>query len=275
MLCFFTISQKSQAIVANTVNTIIGSKPKVVNIEAASNKHGFILNGVFYSSSSHNLSDTHINEFDGLTKFSDFIIKNYTENDLDNSSNYDNSDGDNIRNNKPFIVEQTVYDWFDNNGEKIPDSNIDNLIGCGSNYAMPLSLTLKTSVKTYSEYGNPNESETVAITKIYKIAPTGDVCYLKPNSTKVLPLNQWRGSDAQGTMYPWNTGPIKPDPESGGGYTQDFIVDKGFRARPIVSDKPFPTTGFPGAEFQLIMNYSQDSYIYNVIVNPGNVATVD
>ena len=132
-----------------------------------------------------------------------------------------------------------------------------------------------TSVKTYSEYGNPNESETVAITKIYKIAPTGDVCYLKPNSTKVLPLNQWRGSDAQGTMYPWNTGPIKPDPESGGGYTQDFIVDKGFRARPIVSDKPFPTTGFPGAEFQLIMNYSQDSYIYNVIVNPGNVATVD
>ena len=74
----------------------------------------------FYSSSSHNLSDTHINEFDGLTKFSDFIIKNYTENDLDNSSNYDNSDGDNIRNNKPFIVEQTVYDWFDNNGEKFP-----------------------------------------------------------------------------------------------------------------------------------------------------------
>ena len=140
MLCFFTISQKSQAIVANTVNTIIGSKPKVVNIEAASNKHGFILNGVFYSSSSHNLNDTDINEFDGLTKFSDFIIKNYTENDLDNSSNYDNSDGDNIRNNKPFIVEQTVYDWFDNNGEKIPDSNIDNLIGCGSNYAMPLSL---------------------------------------------------------------------------------------------------------------------------------------
>ena len=275
MLCFLTISQKSQAILANTVNTIIGSKPKIVNIEAASNKHGFILNGVFYSSSSHNLNDTDINEFDGLTKFSDFIIKNYTENDLDNSSNYDDSDGDNIRNNKPFIVEQTVYNWFDNNGEKIPDSDIGNIIGCGSNYAMPLSLTLKTSVKTYSEYGNPNESESVEITKIYKIAPTGDVCYLKPNSTKVLPLNQWRGSDAQGTMYPWNTGPIKPDPESGGGYNEDFIVDKGFRARPIVSDKPFPTTGFPGAEFQLIMNYSQDSYTYNVAVNPGNVATVD
>ena len=140
---------------------------------------------------------------------------------------------------------------------------------------MPLSLTLKTSVKTYSEYGNPNESEAVEITKIYKITPTGDVCYLKPNSTKVLPLNQWRGSDAQGTMYPFNTGPIKPDPENGDGYTEDFIVNKGFRARPIVSDKPFPTTGFPGAEFQLIMNYSQDSYTYNVAVNPGNVATVD
>ena len=74
MLCFLTISQKSQAILANTVNTIIGSKPKVVNLEAASNKHGFILNGVFYSSSTHNLSDTDINEFNGLTKFSDYII---------------------------------------------------------------------------------------------------------------------------------------------------------------------------------------------------------
>ena len=78
ILCFLTISQKSQAIVANILNTIIGSKIEVVNLKAASIKHGFILNGVFYSSSSHNLSDTDINEFNGLTKFSDFIIKDYT-----------------------------------------------------------------------------------------------------------------------------------------------------------------------------------------------------
>ncbi len=274
-LFFLAISQKSQAITAHTVNTIIGSKPKVIDMEVAAKKHGFNLNGVFYSSNTHNLSDTGVNEFDGLTKFSDFLIKDYSASDLDNSSNYIDSDGDSIRNNMPFVVEQTIYNWFDNNGGKIPDSDKQHMIGCGSSYAMPLTLTITTSVKTYSEYGNPNESEAVEITKIYKIAPTGDVCYLKPNSTKVFPTAQWRGSDAQGNMYPWNSGPIKRDPNHGGGYTEDFIVNKGFRARPIISDKPFPTTGFPGAEFQLIMNYSQDNYIYSVAVNPGNVATVD
>ena len=194
--------------------------------------------------------------------------------DLDISSNYDDSDGDSIRNNMPFTVEQTIYHWFDNYGVKIPDIDKHNIIGC-ANYALPLTLSIETLVKTYSEYGNPNESEAVTITKLYKIAPIGDICYLKPNSTKVLPLKQWRGGDAQGTLYPWHTGPIKPDPENGGGYNEDFIVDKGFRAKPIVSDKHFPTTGFPGAQFQLIMDYPPDNYIYSVRVNPGNVATVD
>ena len=275
-LCILTVSQKSHALTAHTINIIVGSKPKVVDITAAAKKHGFILNGVFYSSSTHNLSDTNINEFDGFTKLSDFIIKNYTANDLDNSSNYDDAEGDSISHSQPFAVGQTIYQWFDNNGIRIADSDKLNIIGCGSGYAMPLTLTITTSVKTYSEYGNPNESETVTITKLYKIASKSKLCYAKPYSTESKSGNQWVGiNSADG--YNWNDPNFsQPNPNNGGGYSVDYVPNWGYKANPAASSgKIFPTTGFSGAKFQLVMTGAQTDYEFSIPVNPGGNVSVD
>ena len=189
ILCFLGVSQRSQALTAQSINVIIGNKPSVVDIESASKKHGFTVNNVLYSWYTNNLSDTKINQFNGNLTINDFIIKDYSINDLDITANYDDTDGDGIRNNTPFTVEKTTYSWFDNKGIKI--ENNEKIIGCGSGISMPLTLTITTKVKTYSEYGIPNESEYVDITQKYKIVAKPDICYAKPYGMILYPQYVW------------------------------------------------------------------------------------
>ena len=301
ILCFLGVSQRSLALTAHSINVIIGNKPKVVDIEGASKKHGFTVNGVLYSSNTNNLSDTQINQFDGNLTIKDFIIKDYAMNDLDVTANYDDTDGDGIRNNTPFTVEETNYSWFDSKGIKI--ENNEKIIGCGSDISMPLTLTITTKVKTYSEYGVPNESEYVDITQKYKIMAKPDICYAKPNQMITFPTMTWgsaRPIEYQGriecilTGYADNEFELSLDEDfvdlrvtrgwnfdnsrvrnsyCGGGYNANvFDPINGFK----VSASPhFPTTGFPGAKFQLVMTGDQEDFDYNVSANPKDSVVVD
>ena len=299
ILCFLGVSQKSLALTAHSINVIIGNKPKVVDIDGASKKHGFTVNGVLYSSNTNNLSDTQINQFDGNLTINDFIIKDYAMNDLDVMANYDDTDGDGIRNNTPFTVEETNYSWFDNKGIKI--ENNEKIIGCGSDISMPLTLTITTKVKTYSEYGIPNESEYVDITQKYKIMAKPEICYAKPYGMILYPQYVWgsvrpvtyQGSldcllsgyaehefesslfdDSKHWVNGWNYDNSRErDSYCGGGYNANvFDPVNGFK----VSASPhFPTTGFPGAKFQLVMTGHQDDFEYTYSATPNDSITVD
>ena len=290
-LCSLGVSQRSQAIIANTINVIHGNKPEVVNIETAAKRQGFTINGVFYSANTNNLDDIQINQFDGNLKINDFIIKNYTINDLDMTTNYDDSDEDGINYRTPFSVEPTTYSWVDNNGVTIEGNDRARIIGCNSGFSMPLYLTITTKVKTYSEYGIPNESEYADITQKYKIMAEPEICYAKPYQMEVSPKLVWgsvkqkidngaidcslmEADGGSGSIAGWNNnnGRIR-DPSCGGGYNaQVFDPINGFKASAVPH---FPTTGFSGAKFQLIMTGNQNDFNYDLTQNPNNSVTID
>lgn len=290
-LCSLSISSKSLALITHTVNIIHGNQPKVVNIEAAAKKQGFTINGVFYSANTNNLNDIQINQFDGNLKINDFIIKNYTINDLDMTANYDDSDEDGINYRSPFSVEPTSYRWVDNNGVTIEGNDRARIIGCSSGFSMPLYLTISTKVKTYSEYGIPNESEYADITQQYKIMAKPEICYAKPYQMEVSPKLVWgsvkqkidngaidcslmEADGGSGSIAGWNNnnGRIR-DPSCGGGYNaQVFDPINGFKASAVPH---FPTTGFSGAKFQLIMTGNQNDFNYDLTQNPNNSVTID
>ena len=300
-LCSLGVSQRSQAIIANTINVIHGNKPEVVNIETAAKRQGFTINGVFYSANTNNLDDIQINQFDGNLKINDFIIKNYTINDLDMTTNYDDSDEDGINHRSPFSVEPTTYSWVDNNGVIIEGNDRARIIGCSSGFSMPLYLTITTKVKTYAEYGIPNESEYADITQKYKIMAEPEICYAKPYQMVLFPNYVWgsvRPIQYQGrqecllygyrddqfiesinddSMYlvnGWNFDNSRNrNSVCGGGYNaQVFDPINGFKVSAVPH---FPTTGFSGAKFQLVMTGNQNDFNYSFIENPNNSVTVD
>ena len=300
-LCSLGVSQRSQAIIANTINVIHGNKPEVVNIETAAKRQGFTINGVFYSANTNNLDDIQINQFDGNLKINDFIIKNYTINDLDMTTNYDDSDEDGINHRRPFSVEPTTYSWVDNNGVIIEGNDRARIIGCSSGFSMPLYLTITTKVKTYAEYGIPNESEYADITQKYKIMAEPEICYAKPYQMVLFPNYVWgsvRPIQYQGrqecllygyrddqfiesinddSMYlvnGWNLDNSRNrNSVCGGGYNaQVFDPINGFKVSAVPH---FPTTGFSGAKFQLVMTGNQNDFNYSFIENPNNSVTVD
>jgi hypothetical protein len=43
----------------------------------------------------------------------------------------------------------------------------------------------------------------------------------------------------------------------------------------VSGGRNFPTTGFPGAKFQLVMAGAQTDYRYQIINNPGGGASID
>ncbi|MCO6557823.1 MAG: hypothetical protein J6577_11425, partial [Gilliamella sp.] len=109
-----------------------------------------------------------------------------------------------------------------------------------------------------------------------QIAPKSQICYAKPNSTIVHPESQWISYNSDGSSESWNDkNRTKRHPIHGGGYTDDYVPNYGFKAKPIISSKTFPTTGFPGAKFQLVMTGSQTDYRYQMINNPGDGVSVD
>ena len=263
-----------------TTNIIHGYAPEVIDTKLASDKHGFTLNGVFYSESTGNIKEGEINEFDGNLTFNDFVIKLFDYQSLDNQKNYQDVDGDKIDPIQPFLMTTTTWQWFDANGVKIPDGEKDKIIGCGSGYPMPLRLEISNQVQTISQYGIPRKSDFVTIKKVYKIAAKPELCSAKPNDIVLSPRTQWRTYDATITSpvsgpWEWNGSNTIPNSKHGGGYTNDFIPNMGFKINPTVSTARFPTTGFPGAKFQLLMSGAQQDYSYSISVNPGNNVSID
>ncbi|MCO6554268.1 MAG: hypothetical protein J6572_04605 [Gilliamella sp.] len=269
------VGSANAILTATSSQIITGNAPQVVALSSA-NKHGFTVNGVFYSEASGTIKSSEVKEFDGNLTLNDFKVAIYTSTNLDKVENYSDIDGDSADPQEPFKVESTNYWWYDNNGVRIIGNDKKKIIGCGSGFSMPLKLIIKTNVSAHSAYGIPDVGKQITLAKTYQIAPKSQICYAKPNSTIVHPEYQWIGVDLKTDEYYFN----RPEyanrhPLVGGGYTKDYVPNYGFKAQPIVSSNTFPTTGFPGAKFQLVMTGAQDDYHYQVINNPGGGVAID
>ncbi|OCG40966.1 hypothetical protein A9G29_07900 [Gilliamella sp. Fer2-1] len=274
LLSQLAIASSSHAILtATTTNVIIGNAPEVIAL-SSEDKQGFTVNGVFYSEANGNIKTGEIKEFDGNLTFNDFVISRYDSKNLDKVKNYRDIDGDNADPSVPFKLETTYYWWYDNTGKRIEGDDKKKIMGCGSGYAMPLKLIIKTNVKAYSAYGIPKESEPITLTKTYQIAPRTQICYAKPYSLEKKPEHQWVGVDDIGRYF-WNDSNYAQRNSAGGGYTQDYVPNYGFKAKPTVSSSTFPTTGFPGAKFQLVMTGAQSDYKYSIVNDNGGQVAID
>jgi hypothetical protein len=278
LLQWIYVGSANAILTATSSQVITGNAPQVVALSSA-DKHGFTVNGVFYSEASGIIKSGEVKEFDGNLTLNDFKVATYAPTNLDRVKNYRDIDGDNVDPNQPFKVESTYYWWYDNNGKRITGDDKKKIIGCGSGFSMPLKLIIQTKVKTYSEYGIPKESESITLAKTYQIAIKSNICYVKPNDIVVSKNLQWRSYDPSITSpisgpWAWNGSNTSRHPVHGGGYGADYVPFFGFKATPIVAHgKFFPTTGFPGAKFQLVMTGAQTDYYYQVMNNgQGNVS---
>ncbi|MBI0156035.1 hypothetical protein [Gilliamella sp. M0364] len=270
------LSFNINALTVQTVNVIHGNNPEVINTQIAADKHGFMVNGVFYSEFSGNIKENEIKEFDANLTFNQFAIQRFNYQSLDNRMNYQDLDGDDIDPIQPFLTTETTWQWFDANGNKISTSDKNKIIGCGSGYPMPLMLEITNQVQTFSQYGQPRKSDFVTIKKVYKIAVKSELCYAKPYATELVPEYQWDGINPDDS-YSWNDPNFtQRDPKNGGGYSSDYIPNMGYKVNPTESSgRKFPTTGFSGAKFQLVMTGSQTDYQFSIPVNPDNKVSID
>jgi hypothetical protein len=268
------VGSANAILTATSSQVIVGNAPQVVALSSA-NKHGFTVNGVFYSEENGTLKSGEVKEFDGNLTLNDFKVATYTPTNLDRVKNYRDIDGDNADPSQPFKVESTYYWWYDNSGRRITGDDKKKIIGCGSGFSMPLKLIIETKVKAYSEYGIPKESKSVTLAKTYQIAARTQICYAKPNGIIGHPKEQWLSYNSDGISEGWNKNHIKRNSIHGGGFTNDYVPDYGFKAKPTISPKTFPTTGFPGAKFQLVMTGSQSDYRYQILNNSGERVLID
>lgn len=207
--------------------------------------------------------------FSDTQKISDFTINGLLPSDFQ-ASHYWDSDGDNPSSSTPLTVGTLSYTWVDNNSTPIPsaDYNKKFLQLKASGYIFPLTLTIvNQDVQVHSEYGDPLSSQKVTITKQYIINNEQGFYAVKPRSTgrscQWVEKTNGMGSDADGWVCASQTTDRQnghSDPY-GGGYSSDYIPDVGFKASP--SADPFPTVGFKGAEFQLIMTGNQTDYSFS------------
>lgn len=281
-----SLNETNAMLSATTFRMIQGNEPQFFANETIINKLGFHYNGNDYNELNGNIKSDTIKYFDENTKLSDFNIKSYftpraSINDL--SGDYFDVDGDAFDPVTP-VTNTLKFVWKDNRGKLIDEVDYDDIVCSHNKYEMPLQLEITAKdIKIKTEYGYPQESypvshiitdslETKPITKTYKIA-IAKACFAKPNGINSSPDYQWRSvkNDNSGVDDKWNlTGAginginkDKPNPELGGGYTDDYVVNQGFKVKPTASNgKLFPTTGFKGAQFQLVMGGRQEDYIF-------------
>ena len=259
-----------------TVKAIEGNSPEVVNLKVAADGHGFTVNGVFYSESTGNIKEGEIKEFDGNLELNKFVVNQFNYQAVDNKLNYQDLDGDGIDPIQPFLMTETVWQWFDANGNKITPSDKTKLTECGTDYALPLRLEISNQVQTFSQYGQPKQSDFVTLKKVYKISLSSKLCYVKPYAIEKYPSYQWVSFDSSNTFSGWNDPNYTSRTDAGGGYNSDYVPNLGFKINPTESGgKKFPTTGFKGAKFQLIFNGPASDYTFTIPNNPGKQVIVD
>ncbi|XKM12849.1 hypothetical protein RCS94_07400 [Orbaceae bacterium ac157xtp] len=235
------------ALSATSANTIQGSRPGFTGHSGAK-KLGFKIGSgnTTYSESEGNLSPLSsgvINYFDAGLTLNDFKVTNLTASDFSPANDYADADGDVAHPTTPFSMSPRTFVWKDRNGATI--TNYNQTLGCGSSLNLPLTLRITLpDVNVKSRYGNPSESIPTPLVQEYKIGTATGICFAKPNSL------HWVGH--------WN---VSADPTHGGGYnTAQFDPNNGFKAS---LNPKFPTTGFPGAEFTLIMTSNASDYTFS------------
>ncbi|KDN11302.1 hypothetical protein [Gilliamella sp. Imp1-1] len=295
-LFFFPLT--ANAISVATAKTIKGNAPVFI-ANSIENNFGFTVRGTFYSKQLNNIPIS----FDKNLTLNDFIIQPLTVANLNlsSSNNYYDEDGDNgrVSDNGTFTIGTVNFKWFDNAGQEIAKSQYGKPIGCGSGFPMPLKLAITLSdIQVHSEYGDPKDSELYNLTKIYQINTDSEICFAKPNQMIVDNKKTWGSpyhftkngktdcslvgyNDLDSSIIDNNRGDKgwnKPGTEyrdslCGGGYDHNvFDPINGFYAS---ANPKFPTTGFAGAKFQLIMTGAQTDWNYSVNATPQNSVTVD
>ena len=248
------------ALTAVTANTIHGTAPKFTATSGA-NKLGFVINGTNYSEQIGNITSATPKFLSGGLTFNDFTVATFlTTADFNVATDYQDDDGDDAHPTTPFTIGTTTYSWEDGSNTPIPPADYNKMIGCGNGYTMPLRLTITTAVQIRSEYGDPRDN-TASLTKTYEIDSSTGICYLKPNQMNVFPGESWAGYNTAGVFTGWNTGTGYRHPTYGGGYSSDFVPGKGFIAGAATK---FPTTGFPGAQFDMVMSNASNLWTYTV-----------
>ncbi|WP_218837609.1 hypothetical protein, partial [Gilliamella sp. Occ4-3] len=279
---------------ATTVGTIMGNAPLFISASSENNL-GFTVKDTFYSEQLKNIPKS----FDKNLTLNDFIIKTPTDFKFSPTLNYYDEDGDRASDKGAFSIGAITFKWFDNAGQEISKSQYGKVIGCGSGFQMPLKLVITLSdIQVHSEYGVPKDSELSNLTKIYQINTDSAICFAKPNQM-IVNNNQTWGSPyhftqngktdcvlvGYGTVEDslidpnrgykgWNKiGTEYRDSICGGGYDHNvFDPLNGFYASAYPK---FPTTGFSGAQFQLIMTGAQTDWDYSVNTTPVGSVTVD
>lgn len=285
VLAFISVNPANAALSTTTVNSIKGDKPIFFATESIVNKLGFNYNGTDYNEISGNINSNTTKYFDHTTNLNDFVIKSY----FVPRATIDDNKGDYFdTNNDAFDPKQSIsntlnYVWKDSNNVKIDPADFNNIACSHNKYKMPLKLEITaTDIKVHTQFGDPNESDPVnfietqtmgaqPITKTYQIA-VANTCFAKPYSLISDPLTQWRSvkNDKSENDEKWNLTGIginnipknKPNFAVGGGVTEDYVVNQGFKVAPTLSKKHFPTTGFAGAQFQLVMGGVQNDYTF-------------
>ncbi|XKM13514.1 hypothetical protein RCS94_10890 [Orbaceae bacterium ac157xtp] len=259
------------ALSATSANTIQGSRPGFTG-QSGAKKLGFVVNGTPYSESLNNINPTDIKEFNAGLKLSDFTVTSLTASDFSPTADYADADGDLAHPTAAFSMSPRTFEWRDKFDTVISPSNYNQTLGCGSGLNLPLKLRITLpDVKVRSRYGNPSESIPTPLVQEYKIGTESGICFAQPNAMKVKPNETWLGyTNSAGTRWSWNTGSITPHQYNGGGYDPaQFDPTWGFKAS---LGTKFPTTGFPGASFNLIMTSNATDYTFTH--NGGSAVTI-
>ncbi|XKM14426.1 hypothetical protein RCS94_04435 [Orbaceae bacterium ac157xtp] len=250
------------ALSATSANTIKGNAPWFTG-QSGANRFGFEVGGTTYSQGIGNINSSDIKEFDAGLRLSDFHIINLGVSDFNALTDYYDADGDEAHPITPFSMGTMTANWYEN-GSGTPISDMNKTLGCGSNLSLPLKLKIEIpNVQVHSRYGDPNNSGLTTLTKEYQISATSGICFVRPNQVVTASTVSWVNKNSSGTGD-WNVGNGEVSSVSGGGYSSDFVVisngvdsngkvivsDAGFRAS---ANPKFPTTGFTGAEFYLVM----------------------
>ncbi|XKM13047.1 hypothetical protein RCS94_08435 [Orbaceae bacterium ac157xtp] len=247
------------ALSAISANTIKGNAPTFTG-QSGNNKLGFTVDGIHYSEGENNIFEGTIKNFNAGLKISDFVVTDLTVSDFDRTTDYYDADGDTAHPTSAFTMDSVTYEWRDGNDDLITDDS--QTLGCGSSLVLPLTLKIKLlNVRVQSANGDPRLSDKADLVKTYTIGSDSGICFAKPYGMIHNPYLAWTGytdTSSVSAVYNWTTG--SRHPQLGGGYdTSQFDPVNGFKA----SLTPrFPTTGFSGAKFQLIMTSPASDWIF-------------
>lgn len=187
-------------------------------------------------------------------------------------SKISDADGDAANLTNASVSGSVTVTWR-NNGVVMSNAELgDNPLKnpCDNNYTLTISAD---SVEVKTKYGVPNSKTYGTHAGItYTIVPDTAVCYVRPNQMDTRENRGWLNVAKRA----WQEGSGMPDKDNGGGYIEaDFDPEHGFKPNIMLDiDKRFPTTGFPGAQFGIVMSGLQSDWKFEVVSSDKDNVTV-